>query len=481
MARIRSRQYFRSRCSCLLWSSLATALAVLAILPGPACAQMQEIPSTVYYMGFSPFHDGDYRTALARFDEACRGATKVGQTRWIDSICYYTMAGECHYHMGSLPKAVENYTAALNIFLANYDWMIRVQFDQVTVLAAVPQAPWGASTRGSRLGKYPARTKMMQGQVNVNGVVQQGGVLQMANFVPVGVQEIVRCTVLAIRRRAELLGPLARQDPLNKAILTAVSQPIGPRNHWSQAYTDLELAAALLANGKDAEAFSSLTRGTLAGGEFDHPLTATALLELGKLAARQGNYAVAAKALFESTISAFHYDDIGGHGRGFPLRGVGPVAFQPQGRLPAPGAGRPMGPGQAAPATPGLAPAFCGRRPAGGRPDLAGPADPRRRQHHVLAAEHDRRADRGEIQFSPGHGPLPAAAHRSGRPGPGGGHVLYAAGILLAVRHRAGGDPVLRRAGPADAARRAGPLSRDAPRSAADGLGRSTPWNRWPR
>jgi hypothetical protein len=151
---------------------------------------------------------------------------------------------------------------------------------------------------------------MWQGRIDNTAQYQQGGVVQLANLYPVGVQEIVRCTALAIRRRAELLGPLSKYDPLNKQLLATLGGPVGQRNHWSQAYVDIELAAAMLANGQDAQALPVLTRATVAGGEFDHYLTATALLELGKIALRQGNNSAAAKAFFEATIAAAHnYDD----------------------------------------------------------------------------------------------------------------------------------------------------------------------------
>ena len=51
---------------------------------------------------------------------------------------------------------------------------------------------------------------------------------------PITPQEIVRCTTLAMRRRAELLGPVAKYDALTVDVLAATRQPIGPPNHWSE-------------------------------------------------------------------------------------------------------------------------------------------------------------------------------------------------------------------------------------------------------
>ena len=49
-----------------------------------------------------------------------------------------------------------------------------------------------------------------QGQIDINAAIQQGGVVQKAMLYPIEPAEIVRTTALAIRRRAQLLGPHGR-------------------------------------------------------------------------------------------------------------------------------------------------------------------------------------------------------------------------------------------------------------------------------
>jgi len=284
------------------------ALLILALLAAPARAQQRGAPSDLYYSAFGWFYDGNYKDASRLFNTELRGAIKIGPMRWIDSICYYTMIGECYYETGDLSQALECYTAALEWYLAYPDWMMRVRFpDAIQSLGARPPTPWGMSGRPTQLGRYEQRLPMMQGRIDNTPEAKYGGVIQQAFFHQVGVQEIVRCTALAIRRRAELLGPLAKFDPLNKNILSAVSQPIGPRNHWSSAYVDLLLGVALAANDKRPEAAAVLTRAASAAGQFDHPLTATALLELGRLQLEQGNYAGARQILLEATFAAYNY------------------------------------------------------------------------------------------------------------------------------------------------------------------------------
>ena len=55
-------------------------------------------------------------------------------------------------------------------------------------------------------------------------------------------------------------------------------------------------------------------RGLVAAGEYDHPLTSTALLELGRLALEAGNHAAAAR-YFETGM--VHYEN---HRWNFALR-----------------------------------------------------------------------------------------------------------------------------------------------------------------
>ncbi len=279
-------------------------------------AQLQDraASSATYHASFGLFYDGNYKDALARFQDELRGGIKGGPNiPWIDSICYHTMIGECYYHWGNLPRAMEHYTAALRIYLANPDWMMRLQFQPGGIrLASVrPDTPWGMSTRGAKLGQYPQKVSNFQGRIDNSEQYKHGGIVQPPMLYPVEPQEIVRCTALAIRRRTELLGPIGKYDQLNKDLLQALSQPVGPRNHWSVAWTDTELAMALLANDKAAEAASVLTRSVLAAGEFDHPLTGTCLLELGRLALEQRNFAAASRLFLEATFAAYHYGDFG--------------------------------------------------------------------------------------------------------------------------------------------------------------------------
>ena len=81
------------------------------------------------------------------------------------------------------------------------------------------------------------------------------------------------------------------------------ARPTTGRNAW----VDLERGLALVAGGREGQAIGYLQRAVLAAGEFDHPLTSIALLELGRLALLHGDTPAAAKFFEEATYAAVNY------------------------------------------------------------------------------------------------------------------------------------------------------------------------------
>ena len=256
------------------------AIAVAAALLGgpairPASAQQRQTPTASYYRDFGTFYDGDYADALRAFQSESRSSIKSAQSRWIDSICYETMCGECYFQMGVFDKALQHYTNALELFKRFPDWMAKVQFAatiRVASTGARKVVPWGGTTRQSQLGLYPLSVGILQGQVEFSDLAQQGGgVVQQANLYPITPQEIVRCTTLALRRRAALLGPVSKYDSLTADLGNATAGAICPPNHWSQSWADLERGLALLAGGRETQATPYLQRAVLAAGAIRPP------------------------------------------------------------------------------------------------------------------------------------------------------------------------------------------------------------------
>jgi len=268
------------------------------------------VPTQAYHAAFGDFYDGNYSLALEQFRACSRGSIKTTQSRWIDSICYETMLGECHYQMGQYAEALGHYTNALELYQAFPTWLSQVVFQPMRPDPGGKKAPpWQTRRLQAPLGQLPYKMSLEQGQAVLSSQqLAQGGVFQQASMYPVEPSEIVRCTALAIRRRGELLGPLAAHDPLIDGII-ATLQRRPAQNQWADAWFSLELGLALSAGGRTTAAVPILQRATLASGEFEHPLTAVAHLELGRLAMAANDFAAAATHFEEASYASYYYTD----------------------------------------------------------------------------------------------------------------------------------------------------------------------------
>jgi hypothetical protein len=283
----------------LVWVAIVFAVSFRA---NTSYGQPQRsIPSAAYFNSFDLLYAGEYREALRAFSNE-RGIRTV-QSRWIDSICIQTMTGECYYKLGQYGEALESYTAALNLYVAFSSWMVQVQFPPAIAPVNRPALPWGRSKRNAKLGRFPAML-ISQGQPITESAIRKGGVISAPTLQSIQVAEIVRCTCLAMMRRAELLGPLAKHDPLIEQVLVAAQQRQGVPNHWSQAWLDLQLGFANVAAGNAGQGFALLRQSLVVGGEMDHPITALALLQMGKIALDAGRLQEAAGYLEEASYSA---------------------------------------------------------------------------------------------------------------------------------------------------------------------------------
>ena len=292
---------------------------VIAVMASTAFAQFdvpsKTVPPQSYYFAKTELYSGEYGNALRGFQSESRGAIKTTQSRWIDSICYHAMIGECYYSIGQYGEALDNYTAALRLYSSFSDWMIRVRFPRTIALDPNPirttKIPWGPSQRKFRLGRVPDTIPISQGQVDNANVVRQGGVLQNAILYPINVHEVVRCTALALRRRREIMGPLCIHDPLTNELVTKLAVRPAPPNHWSEAWIDLQLGLAYASANEIPRAMQHLQRSLVLAGDFDHPLTCVAFLELGRLSMEAGDLPTASKYLAEASYSAIYFENPG--------------------------------------------------------------------------------------------------------------------------------------------------------------------------
>jgi tetratricopeptide (TPR) repeat protein len=297
---------------CLPWLLAAFVCAGWADTAQAQLGLSRDVPSQTYFANLDIFYDGDYRNALNGFSREVGGAIKTVQARWIDSICYYTMLGECHYQMGNLTQAMAAYNTAMQVYLANSNWLMQVDFSQsLKPGASANITPWGASKRQLRVAIFNPKLKMTVGSNNAAQVASQGGVLSQPQIIAVNAREIVRCTTLALRRRRELLGAACEHDPLTKKLVATLAARPGQRNNWSEAWIDVQLGLAHVSENKIPQAMLTLQRSVAAAGQYDHPLTCVALLELGRLALEAGDFPGAAELCAEASYSAAQFGDYG--------------------------------------------------------------------------------------------------------------------------------------------------------------------------
>jgi tetratricopeptide (TPR) repeat protein len=290
----------------------AAMLALLAARDGKA-QPGEEVPRPSYYAAVDALYSGDYRDAERALRREVQRAIKTAQARWIDSISSHAMLGEVLYYQGRNAEALAEFDQACQLVLAYPDWLLRVRFQQPVrpdPNRARHAPPWGRSDRQFMFGQLPPTELVLIGQVDQSQAVRQGGVVSMPQFWRVNIVEIVRTSALAIRRRNEILGPLAKYDPISKDLADLFSRgDLAPRSHWSGAWIELEYSLALAGMGRTDEARAHLARAVLLDGQYDHPLTCVALLEQGRLAMAGGDSRAAAQFFGEAGISAFYYDN----------------------------------------------------------------------------------------------------------------------------------------------------------------------------
>lgn len=272
-------------------------------------------PGDDYFIPFAPYYDGDFNTARKAFQDVARGGMRSVEGKWVDSICYHAMLGECYYQLGDRTQALDQYTSAIRLFLAYRDWMLRVQFPDSIDVASTPQLAnitWGNPTRVSTVGRFPDTMLTAMGRLDNDQVVKQGGVVQPPQYLSLRVGEINRCLALSIARRREIMGPVCEHDPLTGQMLDALARRPAPPNHWSQAWVSVQLGLAFASANKPKEAAVELTKGLQIANRYDHPLTGLALVELGKLAFAERQYDAAATLFYEATFPAvaFHQFDV---------------------------------------------------------------------------------------------------------------------------------------------------------------------------
>ena len=268
------------------------------------------LPSPAYYSGFIDFYAADYVDALKMFERGSSSALKLGPDgRFMDSACYWTMAGECHYHLGNFPEAISYYEQALDLLLdhARGDWASRIgpQPDSIQQSSSAIQRAaitWYQSQRNPRIAKVPNSFPVFFGRLDAARALFEGGVLENPEIRAVDHREIMRCVALAIYRRGQIKGTTNVIDPFTNNLLSGLAR-LPTETPVIGKWNLLVRGLAEMSVGRHEKAVRQIKGGLQLRGGLDHDLTPIGLLALAQIAMIKGEDRVASQLAMEAAYS----------------------------------------------------------------------------------------------------------------------------------------------------------------------------------
>ncbi len=284
-------------------SSARTCLSQGPPLLGPGG---RTVPGQAYDLAQRALASGSFTDALEFAEKEYKGCLKFGADRWIDSAAASAIVGECLFETGRYREAVGFYNQSIIHVSSHGNWLQDIRFPSQPLHAqkSRPQQLWGQSPRAIILSDLPDRMPIRLGTSDPQSVLQGGGVLAAPIDYPLRPHEIMRSLAISLYRRADLLGPMARDGQALEAISAWLQQRPAPQNHFSQQWIDVCLGIVYWSQARNEQALPLLNRGLLLEAQFDHPLTPWALLVGGRIALDAGQYDTARKTLEQATFAA---------------------------------------------------------------------------------------------------------------------------------------------------------------------------------
>jgi hypothetical protein len=276
---------------------------------------MKNLIQPAHYTGLDLLADGQTIAAYQAFEEAYAQSRQVGNDRGIDSVPPLVMMGECLYLQGDIGGALQYFDAALNVSVQCSPWL-----SLLGPSAPVERAEsrnkdplWSPSnSRNAAMGPAPHAWQIRLG--NANRLPERIPASTNNNSTPnspppgepvwLDALEVLRCQAIALRRRANLLGPLGKYNPLTPTLPSAFAiPPTAQPSEWIRVGASICSAISMLEPSTTNEVATQLKqRLSLASGK-DHPLTAIALLVLSDLAVESNSFSAASEFALESSLS----------------------------------------------------------------------------------------------------------------------------------------------------------------------------------
>jgi len=284
-----------------------TLLIAFSFFGDRANAQLgSTVPKNIYYAAKRDLHAGNFRAAENGLLRAANSSIRIGNKRWIDSICPYSMLGELYYRQGKLAASLKMHEAALQVFLTNQDWLNRLQYARLAPSndRIVNRITWGA--RATAMAEFPDSMGSQEGTFDLQNSFQFGGVVAAPHLRSVDAVEVARCLATSLRRRAILLGDTCGVSPMSSKLSAAISRTTPPASHWVSSWVEVLYGFGQLNEGQRKNGIGHLAAGAVAGN-FDHPLTGIALLEIGRYHLLIEEYEIAMGHLLQASIAAARY------------------------------------------------------------------------------------------------------------------------------------------------------------------------------
>jgi tetratricopeptide (TPR) repeat protein len=255
---------------------------LLAFFANPVAGQLagsRSLPKPDYYNIFPTYYSADFKDAAKYFDRESRTAFRMGNERFLDSVCFWTMLGECNYHMGNYAEAVDYYEQGLSLYLAfqRNQWQARVQtppqiLESNTAFQRA-RISWGAPKRRAAIARMPGTFAMLYGRLDSERAFVEGGPVDNAEIRQVDITEIMRCVALSLHRRRVIKGPTCKFDPFTAELIRGLSVNGAGNGTVLGAFNGILLGIAQASTEDWDRATKTLSRSLQFSGGMDHPLT----------------------------------------------------------------------------------------------------------------------------------------------------------------------------------------------------------------
>ena len=282
--------------------------ALIFCFTGNLSAQEGAYPSESYYYGVNHLYKGDPQNAKIYYENELKNSLRIGASRWIDSICYYTMLGESLYMLGNLAEALNCYNSALNLHVQYSAWTARTNFQAMGITTRPCfSAPWGAGSRNVPLRTFSPKAIMTVGDLLSKERIMQGGALNTPKIIKLDAMELLRCLTLCLKRRIDILGPLCEFDEMSTTIFETFRVRAITPNHWAVVFYDVMYGLALEGIGKKRDAVDVFNQ--VLKLPYDHPLSPVVFYETGRINAENGKLREAIPCFYNASVAAYQFSD----------------------------------------------------------------------------------------------------------------------------------------------------------------------------